>query len=88
MRSRVVASEHRGRVMVKDWEGRVVLSVEYDVFVEVLYGYAVESPVGKSEVEHVGGFGKVGGDEDDKLIGKTEKYGHLVVRCGVGRAEC
>ena len=77
VRSRVVASEYRGQVIVKDWERRIVLSVEYDVFIEVLYGYAVESPVGESEVEHVRGFGNVGGDKDEELIGKIEKYGHL-----------
>ena len=55
----------------------VVLMVEGDVCIEVLYGYAVDSLVGESELEYVGGFADVGKYEDDQLVRHIEELSHL-----------
>lgn len=78
VRSFVVVSDNAtALVLHKRGEGRVVGAVECNVFVEVLYGYGVDSLVGESELEQVRGFSKVGNDEDDQLVGEIEDYGHL-----------
>ena len=59
------------------WKRRVVVLLESEVFIEVPYGYTMYSLVDKSQLENVGGFGNVGSDEDDQLVGETEKYRHL-----------
>lgn len=51
----------------------------------MLYGYAVYSLVGESELEHMVGFADVGSDEDDQLVREIEKYGHLGIQCGFNR---
>lgn len=78
-RSTVVPGLRQGR------EWRVVIAVECDVFVKVLYGYAVYSLVGESELEYVGGFADMGSNEDHQLVGEIEKYSHAGTQRGCSR---
>lgn len=59
------------------WKRRVVVLLEGEVFIQVLYGYAVYSLVDKSQLENVGGFANVGSDDDDQLVREIEEYRHL-----------